>query len=74
MIHSPNRDAKNGSIGDNIAIPAPTKKIAPMEILSLVKRSDLFCTVRTLPLSKLPFSSSNLTVTVASPVSSGSKL
>ena len=61
-------------MGEIMAIPAPTKNIAPIETLNLVNKSALFCTVNTRPLSKLPSSSSNLTVTVASPVSSGNRL
>ena len=57
-----------------MANPAPIKNIAPIETLNLVNKSALFCTVNTLPLSKLPSSSSNLTVTVASPGSSGNRL
>ena len=50
---------------------APIMKTAPVVILSLVNRSDLTCEVSTLPEIRFPEESSNLTVTVDSPIEEG---
>ena len=63
-----------GIIGESIAKPAPSMNKAPVVILILVSKSDLTWTVKTLPEIRFPSTSSNLTVTVASPIDDGIKL
>ena len=63
-----------GKSGERIAIIAPSINKAPVDILSLVKRSLRICTVNTLPEIRLPSKSSSRIVTVDSPVLEGNKL
>ena len=53
---------------------APAMNRAPSIILIRVNKSDLTCTVSTLPEIRFPASSSSLTVTVASPMVEGRRL
>ena len=74
IVHRPRREDMNGKAGERKAITEPVMKSAPVDSRIRVNKSDLICTVRTRPATRFPESSSNLTVTVASPSAEGSRL